>query len=47
MAVHTPDVAKMIKEGRLFVGVIGSHSNKPLFRRVRIWTPPKDAKWFP
>jgi hypothetical protein len=44
MAVHTPELAQMIKGGRLFVGVIGSHSNKTLFRRVRTWTPPKDAK---
>ncbi|HKN22614.1 MAG TPA: hypothetical protein VJX73_14415 [Terracidiphilus sp.] len=44
MAVHTPEVEKMIGDGRLFVGVIGSHSGKILFRRVRRWTPPKDAK---
>ena len=44
MAVHTPDVQKMIKGDRLFVGVIGSHSNKALLRRVRAWTPSKDAK---
>lgn len=44
MAVHTPELEKMIKAARLFVGVIGSHSNKTFFRRVRRWTPPKDAK---
>jgi hypothetical protein len=44
MAVHTPDMAKMMKDRRLFVGVIGSHSNRPFFRRVRTWTPPKDTK---
>jgi|SRR5271165_1583247 len=44
MAVHTPETDKMIGNGRLFVGVIGSHSGKTLFRRVRRWTPPKDAK---
>jgi hypothetical protein len=44
MAAHTPELAQMIKGGRLFVAVIGSHRNKPLFRRVRTWTPPKDAK---
>jgi hypothetical protein len=44
MVAHTPDLTKMIKDGRLFVGVIGSHSDKPFFRRVRTWTPPKDAK---
>jgi hypothetical protein len=44
MAIHTPEMEKMIADGRLFVGVIGSHSGKPLVRRVRRWTPPKDAK---
>jgi hypothetical protein len=47
MAAHMPDVAQMITDGRLCVGVIGSHSNKPLFRRERTWTPPEDAKWSP
>jgi hypothetical protein len=44
MAAHTPELVEMIGGGRLFVGVIGSHSDKPLFRRVRKWIPPKDAK---
>jgi hypothetical protein len=44
MAAHTPELVEMIRGGRLFVGVIGSHSDKPLFRRVRKWIPPKDAK---
>lgn len=44
MAVHTPELEQMIKAGRLFVGVIGSHSSKTLFSRVRKWTPPKGAK---
>jgi hypothetical protein len=44
MATHSLEIEKMIKGGRLFVGVIGSHSGKPFLRRVRRWTPPKDAK---
>jgi hypothetical protein len=44
MAVHTPEMEKMIACGRLFVGVIGSHGDEPIFQRVRKWTPPKDAK---
>jgi hypothetical protein len=44
MAVHTPEIEKMIADRRLFVGVIGSHDGKPFLRRVRRWTPPKDAK---
>lgn len=44
MARHSPQIEKMIKDGRLFVGVIGSHSRRPFVRRVRRWTPPKDAK---
>ncbi|MBV8888917.1 MAG: hypothetical protein JO305_04545 [Alphaproteobacteria bacterium] len=44
MARHTPELRKMIEDTRLYVGVIGSHSDKTFFRRVRKWTPPKDAK---
>jgi hypothetical protein len=44
MATHTPDVERMIVGGRLYVGIIGSHSDKTLFKRVRRWKPPKDAK---
>ena len=44
MAAHTPEMEKMMADGRLFVGVVGSHSDKPLFRRVRKWIPPQDAK---
>lgn len=44
MAVHTPELERMIQAGRLYVGVIGSHSDKALFQRVRRWTPPKDIK---
>ena len=44
MATHSPEIEKMIEGGRLFVGVIGSHGAKPFLRRVRRWTPPKDAK---
>ncbi len=43
-AVHTPELEAMIKAGRLFVGVIGSHSDKILFMRVRRWLPPKNTK---
>ena len=43
-AVHTPELEAMIKAGRLFVGVIGSLSDKILFLRVRRWTPPKNTK---
>ncbi|GAA5266701.1 hypothetical protein ACOSOMT5_P3132 [Acidiphilium sp. MT5] len=44
MAAHTPELEAMIKAGRLFVGVIGSHSDKPRLMRVRRWTPPKNTK---
>lgn len=43
-ARHTPDLEQMIAGGRLHAGIIGSHSDKILFKRVRRWTPPKDAK---
>lgn len=43
-AVHTPDLEGMIAAGRLFVGIIGSHSDKPLFMRIRRWKPPGNAK---
>ena len=44
MATYTPDLVQMIQGGRLYVGIIGSHSDKTLFKRVRLWKPPKDAK---
>ncbi len=44
MAVHTPELERMIEAGRLYAGVVGSHSNKTLLQRVRRWTPPKNAK---
>jgi hypothetical protein len=44
MAVYTPKLEEMIKAGRLFVGVIGSHSDKMLLRRIRRWKPPENAK---
>jgi len=28
---HTPDVERMIVAGQLYVGIIGSHSDKTLF----------------
>jgi hypothetical protein len=43
-ATQSPDIDKMIMGGRLYVGIIGSHSSKPFIRRVRGWSPPKDAK---
>jgi hypothetical protein len=44
LATHTPDLERMIEAGRLYVGIIGSHSDKTLFKRVRRWKPPRDAK---
>jgi hypothetical protein len=44
MAVHTPELKRMIGAGRLHVGVVGSHSDKPLLLRVRKWKPPKDSE---
>jgi hypothetical protein len=44
MATHTPELEQMIEAGRLYVGIIGSHSDKTLFKAVRRWRPPKDAK---
>ena len=44
MVFHTPEIEQMIADGRLFAGIIGSHSDKPLFRRVRRWIPPNDAQ---
>jgi hypothetical protein len=42
---HTPpELEKMIAGGRLFVGVVGSHIDKPLFKKVQQWIPPKDTK---
>jgi hypothetical protein len=35
---------QMIDVGRFFVGVIGSHSDKTLFSRIRRWKPPENAK---
>jgi hypothetical protein len=43
-AKHTPELAQMIKDGHLYVGVIGSHSEKTLFKRARPAKLPKDAK---
>jgi hypothetical protein len=31
LTTHTPDVGRMIVAGRLYVGIIGSHSDKTLF----------------
>jgi hypothetical protein len=44
MATHTPELERMIDAGRLYVGVIGSHSNKPQFMAVRRWRRVKEAK---
>jgi len=44
-ATQTPDLDKMIEDGRLYVGIICTHSNKTLFKHVRRdWKPPSDAK---
>jgi hypothetical protein len=43
-ATQTSDVEKMIDAGGLYVGVVCSHNNKTLFKRVRRWRPPPDAK---
>jgi hypothetical protein len=40
-AVHTPELKRMIDDGRLYVGVIGSHSDKPMLRRVREMESPE------
>jgi hypothetical protein len=34
MATYTPELEKMIAAGCLYVGIIGSHSDKTLFRRA-------------
>jgi hypothetical protein len=44
MAVYTPELEEMINRGRLYVGIVGSHSGKTLFKRVRRWTLPKNTK---
>ncbi len=44
LALHTPDLNRMIDEGRLDVGIVGSHSDKTLFKHVRRWKPPEDSK---
>jgi hypothetical protein len=39
MVQQTPEPEEMIKGGRLYVGVIGSHKNKPSLKPVeRIWS---------
>lgn len=40
---HTPKLVAMMRTGRLYVRVSGSHTAKALYRRVRKWDPPKDA----
>jgi hypothetical protein len=44
MATHTSALEQMIEAGRLYVGIIGSHSDRTLFKRVRRWKAPSDAK---
>jgi hypothetical protein len=42
---QTPHLEKMIEGGRLYVGIICSHSNRTLFKHVeREWKPPANAK---
>jgi hypothetical protein len=44
-ATQTPDLETMIEGGRLYVGIICSHSNKTWFKHVRReWKPPANAK---
>jgi hypothetical protein len=43
LVTHTPDLKQIIARGRLHVGVIGSHYDKPILERVRSWKPPEDA----
>jgi hypothetical protein len=43
MAIHTAVLENWIKAGRLYVGIVGSHSDKTLFKRVRRWKPPIDT----
>lgn len=44
MVTHTPALEQMIAAGRLYVGVVASHADKPVLKRVRQWKPPADAK---
>ena len=44
-AIQTSELERMIEGGRLYVGIISSHSNKTLFKQtVQSWKPPSDAK---
>jgi hypothetical protein len=44
MALHTPEVKAAMTAGQLYVGMVSSHSDKTLFKRVRLWKPPSDAE---
>jgi hypothetical protein len=44
LAAHTPDLEHMIAAGNLYLGIIGSHSDQTLFKRVRRWKPPKGTE---
>lgn len=37
MAIENPELENSIINRRLYVGVIGSHSNRPFLKRVRKW----------
>jgi hypothetical protein len=43
-AIQTPELEEWISKGGLFVGIVGSHSDRTLFKRVRHWKLPKDTK---
>jgi hypothetical protein len=42
LAIHTTNLKQMIEAGLLHAGIAGSHSDKPLLKRVRSWKPPKE-----
>lgn len=44
MATSTPELEQMIEAKRLYVGIVGSHSEATLFRHVLRWKPPKNSK---
>jgi hypothetical protein len=47
MAIHTPELRKMIDSGRVYVCIIGSHSIKPVRGRVLISAPPENSRKLP
>lgn len=41
---HNTELHDWIGDSRLYVGIVGSHSDKTFFKRVRRWTPPPNLK---